>query len=56
MNKHERKGTKHNKNCKHSHTGYGFSNCGKHTATGTPTIVYWCMALIKNRNIRRIKI
>jgi hypothetical protein len=29
---------------------HGFSNSGAHATTGTPTNVYWYMALLKNGN------
>jgi hypothetical protein len=35
------------------HLVYGFSNCGKRTTTGTPTIVYWYAALIKKSKYKK---
>jgi hypothetical protein len=32
---------------------HGLSNCDTRTTTGTPNIVYWYTALIKNRNIKK---
>jgi hypothetical protein len=34
---------------------HAFSNCDIRTTTGTPAILYWLAALIKNRNIRNAK-
>ena len=38
------------------HGNVWFSNCGTRTINGKPTIVYWNTALIKIRNIKKIKI
>jgi hypothetical protein len=32
-----------------------FSNCGTHTITGTPAIVYWNVALINDPNMKQDK-